>query len=54
MSRTERYRTQTKTDLTMGIDVGDVVSYCQMQEIINVCNDIQKDSSEQRLSLWSM
>lgn len=42
MSRTERYRTQTKTDLTMGIDVGDVVSYCQMQEIIDVCNDIQK------------
>lgn len=42
MSRTERYRTETKTDLTMTIKEGDVVSYCQMQEIINVCNDVQK------------
>lgn len=38
MSRTERYRNSAQDDIHLKISTGDVISYCQMQEVIDECN----------------
>ena len=38
MSRTERYRNSAQDDTDLKISTGDVVSYCQMQEVLDECN----------------
>lgn len=50
MSRTERYRNSTHDDTHLKINTGDVVSYCQMQEILDECNK----KSEGRFSVKTL
>lgn len=40
MSRTERYRNSAQDDTHLKISTGDVVSYCQMQEVLDECNKL--------------
>ena len=40
MSRTERYRNSAQDDTHLKISTGDVVSYCQMQEVLEECNKL--------------
>ena len=40
MSRTERYRNSAQDDTHLKISTGDVVSYCQMQEVFDECNKL--------------
>lgn len=40
MSRTERYHNSAQDDTHLKISTGDVVSYCQMQEVLDECNKL--------------
>lgn len=50
MSRTERYRNSAQDDTHLKISTGDIVSYCQMQEVIDECNKM----SEGRFSVKTL